>query len=249
MIIKGIISGDAGHNAYPDTGASGYRKEDELTKELWQLVQSKLRTLDYTVVDCTPYGQRFNSVGESLRYRCNVANGSSSAFHLCIHFNATPGGYGVEAYAISAREMAQQLIDEIAKLGFRNRGVKDGSRLYMVNNTNMPCVLLECCFVDSKEDMDRYNAESMANAIVKALTGVEVPVISKRYYVRTGQFRGEINVLNLYNKYFGICQRFYVYAVSEGVMHFASQYLSREECQSIVDAMAKDGLWAEIVEE
>jgi hypothetical protein len=249
LIIEGIISGDAGHNAYPDTGAVGYKKEDDLTKELWQLVQGKLRRLNYQVVDCTPYGQRFNSVGESLRYRCDVANASSSAFHLCIHFNATPGGYGVEAYAISAGDIAQQLVEEIAKLGFRNRGVKDGSRLYMVNNTVMPCVLLECCFVDSKEDMERYNAEDMANAIVKALTGEDTSTESKKYYVRTDQIYGEVNVLPWYNKYFGICERFYVNAVREGVMYFASQYLTRSECQSIVNAMAKDGLRAEIVEE
>jgi hypothetical protein len=246
MFIQGIISGDAGHNAYPDTGASGYRQEDELTKELWLLVQSKLKSLGYTVMDCTPYGQRFKSLTKSLEYRCTTANASGSVFHLCIHFNAG-GGNGVEAYAMSAKVMAQQLVDEIAKLGYTNRGVKDGSWLYVLKNTAMPCVLLECFFVDSKEDTDRYNKEAMANAIVKALTGIDI--VSKKYYVRTGKFYGEVNVLNWYNKYFGICQRFYVNAVQKGEMYFTSQYLTKGECQSIVDAMTNDGLWAEIVEE
>lgn len=248
MYIQNTISGDAGHNAYPDTGASGYKKEDDLTKELWQLVQNKLEGLGYKTVDCTPYGQRFSSVGSSLKYRCDTANSSGATFHLCIHFNAG-GGHGVEAYAISSKEIAKQLVDEIAKLGFRNRGIKDGSSLYVVKNTDMPCVLLECCFVDSKEDMDRYNSESMANAIVKALTGIDIPTVAKLYYVRTGEFLGEVNVLNLYNKYFGICERFYVNALREGAMYFTSQYLTKEQCLSIVDVMLNDGLWAGVVEE
>lgn len=35
----------------------------------------------------------------------------------------------------------------------------------------MPAILTEGCFVDSQSDMSLYNAESMANAIVKGITG------------------------------------------------------------------------------
>ena len=35
----------------------------------------------------------------------------------------------------------------------------------------MPAMLIECCFIDSNEDMNRYNAEDIANAIVKGLVG------------------------------------------------------------------------------
>ncbi|MBC8061332.1 MAG: peptidoglycan-binding protein [Clostridiaceae bacterium] len=41
----------------------------------------------------------------------------------------------------------------------------------MVNDTNMACVLVECSFVDSKSDMDRYNSSDFATAIIKAITG------------------------------------------------------------------------------
>jgi N-acetylmuramoyl-L-alanine amidase len=34
----------------------------------------------------------------------------------------------------------------------------------------MPAILIEACFIDSQKDMNLYNAEAMANAIVKGLT-------------------------------------------------------------------------------
>lgn len=167
-----ILSFDSGHNCTPDTGAAGIRQEDVLTKEVVGLIIPKLKALGHNAVDCTPYGQVFNNVGSSLQFRCDKANASGSELHGCIHFNCG-GGKGVEVYAVSAkgREYADKICAEIESLGYTNRGVKDGSHLYVVNRTNMPCVLVECSFVDSEEDMNRYNANDIANAIVKAVTG------------------------------------------------------------------------------
>ncbi len=170
------ISGDAGHNCSPDTGAIGYKKEDTLTKEVWTLVQSKLKVLGIETVDCTPYNMTFSSVTQSLAYRVNKANASNSDLHLCIHFNAG-GGHGVECYIVGtggkAETYAKSICTEIAALGYTNRGVKV-SNLYVPKYTSMSCVLIECAFVDSKEDMDRYNGEAMASAIVKAVTGQDI---------------------------------------------------------------------------
>ncbi|MBU3193451.1 N-acetylmuramoyl-L-alanine amidase [Clostridium algidicarnis] len=168
-----LISGDAGHNSSPDIGANGYRQEDDLTKEVWNLVQAKLKDLEYAVVDCTPWGTTFNSVNGSLAYRVKVANNSGSKLHLCIHFNAG-GGTGVECWVIpggKSEQYGDKICEEISNaLGIRNRGVKDGSGLYVPKYTSMPCVLIECSFVDSQNDMDKYNGEKIANAIVKAIT-------------------------------------------------------------------------------
>ncbi|GKX66217.1 N-acetylmuramoyl-L-alanine amidase [Inconstantimicrobium mannanitabidum] len=167
-----LISGDAGHNCYPDSGAVGIRVEDTCTKEIWLSVQAKLISLGYKVKDTTPYNQRFNSVSGSLGYRVNLANASGSQFHLCVHLNIG-GGKGVEAWISAtggrAEELANQLCNSIAGLGYTNRGVKVGN-LYVPKYTNMPCVLIEVCFLDSQEDMNRYNVDSISNAIVKALT-------------------------------------------------------------------------------
>jgi N-acetylmuramoyl-L-alanine amidase len=176
------LSFDAGHNCTPDIGATGIRQEDNLTKEVVGLIVPKLRQLGHTVTDCTPYGQVFGSVADSLQFRCDKANASGSEFHGCIHFNQG-GGKGVEVYTVSekGREYAEKICTEIEALGYTNRGAKDGSHLYVVNRTNMTCVLVECSFVDSEEDMNRYNANNIANAIIEAITGsasTDIPVVT-----------------------------------------------------------------------
>lgn len=163
------ISIDAGHNCKPDSGAIGIRKEDDLTK---QVVASiiKLIPKNIRIYDCTPYGKTFSNITQSLAYRVEDANIFKSDLHLCIHFNSG-GGEGTECYAISAigKSYATKICKNIAALGYKNRGVKDGSHLYVVKNTNMPCVLVECSFVDNVKDMKIYNADAIAKAIIAAV--------------------------------------------------------------------------------
>ena len=193
------ISGDAGHNCSPDTGAVGYKKEDVLTKEVWTLVQLKLKSIGIETVDCTPYNKTFSSVTQSLSYRVNRDNASNSNLHLCIHFNAG-GGHGVECYIVGrggkAETYAKNICKEISNLGYTNRGVKV-SNLYVPKYTTMSCVLIECAFIDSKEDMERYNGNSMANAIVKAVTGVDVSVNSSSNNSNADNSNTESNSVSL----------------------------------------------------
>ena len=163
---------DIGHNAPPDTGASGIRQEDDLTRDVGLRVISKLRTLGHQVVNCTP--QRASSVTNSLWQRTNRANVNRVDAYVSIHFNAfNRSANGTEVFATSSagRRLANPVVNEIAKLGFFNRGVKNGAHFYVLRHTIAPAILVECCFCDSRVDMDRFDAEKMATAIVTGLTG------------------------------------------------------------------------------
>ncbi|NEO25626.1 MAG: hypothetical protein F6K03_01670, partial [Kamptonema sp. SIO4C4] len=164
---------DMGHNAPPDVGASSqFGNEDQLTKAVGTLVMDKLKALGHEVVNCTPSSA--SSVLNSLAQRVQTANNNQVDVYVSIHFNAFNGSAnGSEIYAVSdaGRRVAQPILDNIVGLGFSNRRVKNGSHLYVVRNTNMPAILIECCFLDSEKDMRLYNSETMANAIVKGLAG------------------------------------------------------------------------------
>lgn len=163
---------DIGHNCPPDTGASNIGKEDEMTKAVGTRVISKLKSLGHQVVDCTP--SRAWSVSNSLQQRCNTANTNRVDRFVSIHFNAfNSRAKGAEVFAVSntGKDIAKPILDNIVELGYFNRGIKDGSHLYVLRNTAMPAILVECCFCDNQEDMDRYEAEALADAIVKGLTG------------------------------------------------------------------------------
>jgi N-acetylmuramoyl-L-alanine amidase len=168
-----VIGIDLGHTLRGfNTGAEGIRKETDLNREVGFKVIEKLQKLGHEVINCTLDEAASNS--ESLAYRVRTANENNVDVFFSIHFNAG-GGKGTECFAISStgKEYAQKIVNEIAALGYVNRGVKDGSGLYVVKNTNAPACLIECCFVDSEEDMNRYNAETLAIAIVKGITGQE----------------------------------------------------------------------------
>jgi N-acetylmuramoyl-L-alanine amidase len=161
---------DIGHNCPPDTGAIKIKREDDLTKEIGELLITKLEAKGVTIVRCLP--SKSSSVKESLQCRCKIANDSKSDLYISIHFNAFNwNANGVEVFAISpyGKNVARNVVDEIAKLGYKNRGVKDGSHLYVIKNTSMPAILIECCFCDSKTDMLLYDAEKLSDAIVLGL--------------------------------------------------------------------------------
>ena len=46
----------------------------------------------------------------------------------------------------------------------------------MLKNTEAPAMLVECCFVTDKDDVELYNHYKMAKAIVKGITGTEISV-------------------------------------------------------------------------
>lgn len=166
---------DIAHNSPPDTGAVGIKSEDVLTTDVGNRLISKLRALGHEVIPCKP--DRSTSVTNSLFQRINTANTNRVDVFVSIHFNAFNGlANGTEVFAASqaGRQIAQPVLNEIVKLGFFNRGVKSGSHLYVLRNTRMPAILIECCFVDSPRDMNIFESEATANAIVKGLTG-ELP--------------------------------------------------------------------------
>lgn len=166
---------DIGHNAPPDTGARGIRFEDELTMAVGTRVKSRLEALGHQVVVCTP--KSASSVRDSLEQRCAIANRNDVDFYVSIHFNSyNAQANGVEVFCASpaGRKYAQPVLEQLLKLGYNNRGVKEGN-FYVLKNTDMPSILIECAFCDAAVDMNRFNADATADAIVAGLTGGQTP--------------------------------------------------------------------------
>jgi N-acetylmuramoyl-L-alanine amidase len=164
---------DIGHNCPPDTGAVGIRKEDELTKEVGTKLMQKLSAAGHSVVYCTP--NTAATLEQSLRKRVDKANANQVDIFVSIHFNAaspTDKPRGTEVFAISnaAKAIAKSVLAEIVNLGFQNRGVKN-TPFFVIKNTSMPAILVECCFCDSKADMKLFDAEKIAESIKVGLIG------------------------------------------------------------------------------
>jgi hypothetical protein len=242
----------AGHNNPPvNTGANGCGYlEDNLTREITDKILSKLRILGYEAIDCTP--ESASSLTDSLWQRCNIANINNVDLYIEIHFNAFNGSAkGSEVLCNPNNslgvEYAQKILNGLVECGWSDRGVKDGNWLYVIKHTNMTGILVEICFIDNQDDIDKLNAELVANKIVKTLTGQEV--VEEKYYVKTQQFDGEfVEIINLYKKYFN-CDRFYATGIGTNSVYFSTQYLDKSVCDNIVESMKNDGLYAEVIQE
>lgn len=164
--VNGSLGGDG--------GAVGYLIEQDCALDIADRVISKLQSLGHQAYNVRP--SRASSVTDSLQKRCDAA--ASADYLVSIHLNAG-GGKGSEVFAMSTagKSLANKVQNELVKLGFVNRGVKDGSGLYVIKHSKPVAILIEVCFVDTQSDADLYNklgADTIAAAIVQGLTGQTV---------------------------------------------------------------------------
>lgn len=164
------------------TGAVGVIKEGEHTRLVGKEVRRLLKEKGITVFNCTvDYAETTN---ESLSLVVQQANREDLDWFISIHFNAG-GGKGVEVYTYEGRQYqdAIDVCNNIAALGFNNRGVKAGTGLYVIRKTIAKSMLIEVCFADT-EDANKYlkvGHKAIAKAIVDALDNhiVSDPVVDK----------------------------------------------------------------------
>ncbi len=154
------------------TGAIGYINESKENREVAKLVIKMLKQLGHSVIDCT-----IDKSDNYLKDAVSIANNYKADLAVSIHFNAG-GGTGVETLVYDGNDItnkyAKSVNKEISSLGYKNRGVKQRPELYWLKATTAKAILIECCFVDSKEDISKYSANKMAEAITKGLVG-ELP--------------------------------------------------------------------------
>lgn len=156
-----------------DGGAVGYLAEEEIINSVGWYIVNKLKNLGYNVVELRP--SYASSVSNSLYERYTKADNSNCDVCISLHANAG-GGHGVEVFTYNSKNVynSNVILSNIVNLGFTNRGIKNGNGLAMVRRPSMPAMLIELCFVDSKDDTNLYTnlgAEALANAIVNGLTG------------------------------------------------------------------------------
>lgn len=179
-----IVSYDFGHGTGQDRGAEGYRNEEHDCREYGALVIKKLQALGHTCYNCTPPASPALTLGQSLAYRVNKANSIGSQLHICMHVNAfetdKATGCEVEYASASGQTYASKVSAEISTaLGLTNRGSKNQPGLYVLKYTKMTAILIEPFFCDNKSDCSKYNAEKLATAIVKGITGIDTSVQAK----------------------------------------------------------------------
>lgn len=203
---------DFGHTLSGEgTGAIGCGyKEQELTRTLGKQVVDYLLKEGHTVINCTVDKASSNTL--QLKGRVDKANKQDLDLFVSIHFNACvkdekgngkTTGTEVLIYSSNskAKPYAQRIVDNISKLGFKNRGVKT-SNVYVLRKTKAPSLLIETCFIDDKDDMDIYvkSPKSVAKAIAEGILNKSIADTIQTpkngfYRVLVGSYKDKNNAL------------------------------------------------------
>ena len=172
------IAIDLGHGVGQDRGASSkYIDEETIIDNVGGLVINKLKELGNTVIEVRP--SQATSVSNSLVQRVQKANNNNVDLFVSIHSNAG-GGKGTEVYTYQGKEVVQarNVLNNLCRLGFTNRGIK-GSNLFVINHTTATAMLIKICFIDTQSDVDLYKSvgnEKIADAIVEGLVGTTTTI-------------------------------------------------------------------------
>jgi len=182
-----------GHNAQtPGASAINVGGLDELKEDrlVYPYTINYLKRANYTVIDATPGNCSEN---EDLNYGTNTANNAVVDVFVPIHFNKAydsyTGAIGSEIWLNpknpKAVEIGTRILNNLAELGFRNRGLKDGinvEHLHDIRASNATAVLVEVCFCEATEDIRIYRSvghEAVGKAIAEGITGTSIGNITQ----------------------------------------------------------------------
>ena len=131
------------------TGARGLIDELTEDRKVKDSVIKYLRQLGNDVLDVTP-PDNTSTLNGDLSYGVNKANNWGADLFVSIHFNKAydiyNGCLGSEVCIYSKFDIAQRVVNELSKLGFKNRGQKVRKNLYELNHTKMKAMIIEVCF-------------------------------------------------------------------------------------------------------
>lgn len=138
-----------------------------------------LRANGNTVYDCTDdYSTRQGANLSAIVSKCNAHNVD---LDISIHLNSARNDRvgdgkcgGVEVYGYDDRiyGVAYKIAENIANtlgIGFHGSPVKYSKDLYVLRKTKAKAILIECCFVDDRDDVIRWDSTKCAMAIASAL--------------------------------------------------------------------------------
>lgn len=167
-------------------GAVGLIKESTEARKVVKYAKYYLELAGVTVYDCTCEAQV--NKNECLRRIVAKCNEHDVDLDISVHFNdgANPNAdgktTGTEDYVLSKSgstlklEVAERFNEAMKEQGFKNRGIKV-KKLYVLQNTKAPAILVEVAFVNDPEDVALYlkiGPKTIGKILAEAIVGKEI---------------------------------------------------------------------------
>lgn len=168
----------SGHGAGDPGAVSQFGKEADET--IYMVEEIKKTLSAYAQVDLYPTERNAYKDAKAGKLAVDFGN---YGYVLEVHFNSGAADLkgngrttGTEIYVTTAEKtvgVETKIVQSIAALGFKNRGVKrtNFTVIYRAKAAGVSSALLEVCFIDDKDDMSAYAAKKtqIAAAVANAI--------------------------------------------------------------------------------
>lgn len=133
-----------------------YMNENLFNRAVAKYLDEELKRCGFRTLMVAP-----TDADDSLQTRVNRADNAKADMYISIHANANSGQWGTWG---GTETLTYKLTGESNRVGriihkhlmkgtpLRDRGVKDGSGLFVIKNTSMTAVLVECAFMDNLQE-------------------------------------------------------------------------------------------------
>ena len=204
-MAKKVFLGVGHGGSDPGAVANGY-KEKDLNLSIALACRDELVKYGVTV-----QMSRTQDEDDPLTEVIKECNAFNPDLAIDIHNNAG-GGDGAEVYyhykGGVSKTLAQNVLNEIVKTGQNSRGIKtklnaQGTDYFgFIRQTNAPAILIECAFVDNKNDIKIIDTEAerkaMGVAVAKGI--LKTLNINTTYRVQVGNYADYNNAVAMQKK-------------------------------------------------
>lgn len=167
---------DAGHNPHSyNTGASGFnlKEQDVVFSVALKLADILKNYCDIKLSRPTANTMLGTNNSSAVNARWKMANDWKADYFISLHNNAG-GGTGAETlyYRQDSKNFANAIHSVYVKeMNLKDRGLKYRDNLAVLNKTNMPSILIELAFIDTKSDNEilKNKQSEIAKAIAKGI--------------------------------------------------------------------------------
>lgn len=151
-----------------------YMKENEFNEVVMLYLKEYLTAQNIGVLTVAP-----EKTDTPLSTRIKRANEAGASIYISIHANAYGSNWneanGFETYVYDLDDKNTMYLAQcvhgacIGDTGLRNRGIKEAD-FYVLINSAMPAILLECGFMTNKVEAELLRSDSYKKTVAKAIT-------------------------------------------------------------------------------
>lgn len=176
-----VIVIDPGHGGH-DPGTIGINNtyEKDINLEISKKLYERLKSMDYKVILTRDTDEYIHNME-----RIELANKKKAKIFISIHCNALDNDNKTNGVQVlyypneksdsadndqDSESLAQIMLDDIlANTGAVNKGIVERKNLIVLNQANVPAILIECGFLSSKKESALLITDEYQNKIVNGI--------------------------------------------------------------------------------